>query len=203
MNQYHFRFNNGQKSSTIIFWLSATLLTIACTLFAVFIPISPWLLLTSFPLLILAIYQLIKKSNERQSVETISLNNEGFNSSCFGAVLFAEICTIRVSARDISLLGGVQYEYYVRTEVNFPFARLSISTQNGKTLNWILSEWGGPYNSKEDFSAFFSFLTVLTDQLYQLHHADEAYNKYLKILDKEGYWEKQVTTRLLPGKGFS
>jgi len=191
MNQYHFRFNNGKKSSTIVFWLFATLLSITFALFTVFISISPWLSLISFPLMVLAIYQLIKKSGERQATETISLNKEGFSSSFFGAVLFAEICTIRVSAKDISLLGGVQYEYYLRSEVNFPSAAFSISTQNGKTLNWILSEWGSLYNSKEDFSAFFSFLTVLTDQLYLLHHAGEAYSKYLKILDEEGYWEKQ------------
>lgn len=193
MNQYHFRFNSGKKSLTITLWFFATLLTITCTLLAVFTPIIPWLLPISIPLMGIAIYQLIKKSRERQSTETISLNDEGFTSTCFGTILFTEICTIQVSARDISLLGGVQYEHYLRTENNFPSAEFSISTQNGKTLNWILQEWGGLYNSKEDFSAFFHFLTALTDQLYQLYHSNELHSKYLKILDEEGRWEKLST----------
>lgn len=139
--------------------------------------------------MVIAIYQTIKKSCDRQSTETILLNDEGFSSSCFGPVLFTDIYAIQVSARDISLLGGVQYEYYLRIENNFPFAEFAISTRNGKTLKWILQEWGGLYNSKEDFSSFFRFLTVLTDQLYQLHHNNEPCNKYLKILDKEGHWD--------------
>jgi hypothetical protein len=190
MNQFHFRFNNGKKSSTLIFWFFVALLTVACTLFALFKPISPWLLLISFPVMIIAIYQLIRKNGARQSTETISLNDEGFISSHFGPILFTEICTIQVSARDISLLGGVAYENYLRTENNFPSARFSISTQNGKTLYWILQEWGGLYNSKEDFSTFFRFLTIVTDQVYQLHHSNEPWSKYLKVLDEEGHWEK-------------
>jgi hypothetical protein len=63
--------------------------------------------------------------------------------------------------------------------------------QNGETINWILDEPGGLYNSKEDFSVFFNFLTSLTDHLYQLYHADEPHNTYLKILNEEGNWEKQ------------
>nr|WP_121272870.1 hypothetical protein [Pedobacter schmidteae] len=193
MNQYHFRFNSGKKSLPIILWFFATLLAIACNLLAAFTPIIPWLLALSFPLMGIAIYQLIKKSRERQSTETISLHPEGFSSTCFGSILFTEISTIRLSVRDISLLGGLPYDYYLRTENNFPITEFFISTQNGKTLNWILQEWGGLYNSKEDFSAFFHFLTALTDQLYQLYHSNQAHGKYLKILDEEGRWEKLST----------
>jgi hypothetical protein len=73
-----------------------------------------------------------------------------------------------------------------------PYLEFSITTRNGKTLNWILNEWGGLYNSEEEFSIFFNFLTTLTNQLYQLYHANEPYNSYLKIIDEKGYWEKRA-----------
>jgi len=80
--------------------------------------------------------------------------------------------------------------YYKQTDVDFPHLVFSITIGDSKTLNRVLGEWGALYNSKEDFSIFFSFLKALTDQLYQLYHASEPYNSYLKILDEKGSWEK-------------
>lgn len=127
-------------------------------------------------------------ASERQSTEIVSLSKEGFTSSCFGSVLFSEIYSIRVPVKEIGLLGGLQYDYYKKTEADIPYLEFSITTQDGKILNWILNEWGGLYNSKEDFLIFFDFLKALTDQLY---HASEPYNSYLKILDEKGCWEKR------------
>lgn len=137
----------------------------------------------------MAIYRLFKAASESHSTEIVSLSNEGFTSSCFGSALFSEIRSIQIPAREIALLGGRQYDYYKQTDVNPPNLVFSITVGDGKTLNWVLGEWGSLYNSKEDFSIFFDFLTALTDQLYQLYHANEPYNSYLKILDEKGSWE--------------
>lgn len=193
MNTYRFRFNNSKKTSTILFWFFTTLLTIPLTtvvLLAHSHPLFPaWLLLIFLPLMLVAIYRLFKAASERQSTEIVSLSKEGFTSLCFGSALFSEIRSIQIPAREIALLGGKQYDYYKQTDADFPNLVFSITIGNGKTLNWVLSEWGGLYNSKEDFSIFFNFLTALTDQLYQLYHANEPYNSYLKILDEKGSWE--------------
>jgi hypothetical protein len=69
---------------------------------------------------------------------------------------------------------------------------MSITTGNGKEFCWVLNEWGGLYNSKEDFSVFFEFLTALTDQLFQNYHGGKSPTSYLKILDKNGIWERPV-----------
>ena len=195
MNTYRFRFNNSKKTSTILFWFFTTLLTIPLTaivLLAHSHPIFPaWLLLISLPLMLAAIFRLFKVVSQRQSTEIVSLSKEGFTSSCFGSALFSEIRSIRVPVKEIGLLGGTQLGYYKKTDADFPYLEFSITTRDGKVLNWILNEWGGLYNSKEDFSIFFNFLTALTDQLYQLYHAKEPYNSYLKILDEKGSWEKR------------
>lgn len=195
MNIYRFSFNNSKRTSTILFWFFTTLLTIPLTATGLLEhsqPLfPPWLLLISLPLMLVAIYKLFKMATERQSTEIVSLSKEGFASSCFGSVLFSEIHSIRVPVREIGLLGGIQLDYYKKTDADFPYLEFSITTQDGKTLNWVLNEWGGLYNSKEDFSIFFDFLTALTDQLYQLYHANEPYNSYLKILNENGSWEKR------------
>ncbi|KRT16254.1 hypothetical protein ASU31_08740 [Pedobacter ginsenosidimutans] len=195
MNTYHFHFNNGQKSSTILFWFFTTLLTIVLTITVLLVhpdPLFPtWLLLISLPLMFMAIYKLFKVASERRSGEIVSLNKEGFTSSCFGSVLFSEIHSIQVPVRQIGLLGGLQRDYYKNTDVDTPYLEFSITTQDGKMLNWILNEWGGIYNSEEEFSIFFNFLTALTNQLYQLYHTNEPYNSYLKILGEKGSWEKR------------
>jgi hypothetical protein len=190
---YCFRFNNGKKTSAILFWFFTTLLTITLTAVVLVVhsdPLFPaWLLLISFPLMLMAIYRLFKAVSETHSTEIVSLSKEGFTSSCFGSVLFSEIRSIQIPAREISLLGGRQYDYYKQTDADIPNLVFSITIGDGKTLNWVLNEWGGLYNSKEDFSIFFDFLTALTDQLYQLYHTNEPYNSYLKILDEKGSWE--------------
>ncbi len=195
MNTYHFRFNNSRNTATILFWFFATLLTVSLTGIVLVVhsdPLFPgWLLLISIPLMLLAIYRLVMAASKRQSEENISLNKEGFTSSSFGTALFAEIRSIRVPARQISLLGGKQYDFYKHSEADTPNLIISITMGDGKTFNWILGEWGGLYNSKEDFSVFYNFLTALTDQLYQLHHANEPFYSYLKILDENGTWEKR------------
>ena len=144
----------------------------------------------SLPLMFLAVYKLIKVASERRSGEIISLSKEGFTSSYFGSVLFSEIRSIQVPARQIGLLGGLQRDFYKNTDVDIPYLEFSITTQDRKTLNWILNEWGGIYNSEEDFSIFFNFLTALTNQLYQLYHTNEPYNSYLKILRRERFLGK-------------
>ena len=195
MNTYHFHFNNGKKNSTILFWFFTTLLTIALTAIVLLAPqdplFPPWLLLILLPLMFMAIYRLFKAASKRRSGEIVSLSTEGFTSSCFGSVLFSEIHSIQVPVRQIGLLGGLQHDYYKNTDVDIPYLEFSITTQNGKVLNWRLNEWGGIYNSKEEFLIFFNFLTALADQLYQLYHANEPYNSYLKILDEKGLWKKQ------------
>lgn len=195
MNTYRFRFNNSKKSSTILFWFFTTLLTVTLTttvLLAHSHPLFPaWLLLISLPLMLMAIYRLFKVASERRSEEIVSLSKEGFTSSCFGSVLFSEIHSIQVPVREIGLLGGLQFDYYKKADADTPYLEFSITTRDGKMLNWILNEWGGLYNSKEEFSIFFNFLTALTDQLYQLYHANEPYNSYLKILNEKGSWEKR------------
>lgn len=194
MDTYHFRFNNSRKTLTILFWFFASLLTVSLTTIVLLPythPVFPaWLLLISFPLMFVAIYRLYKAASVRQSTEIISLSKDGFASFCFGSALFSEIRSIRIPAREIALLGGKQYEYYKQTDVDFPNLVFSITLDNGKTLNWVLCEWGGLYNSKEDFSIFFKFLSALTDKLYQFYHANESCNSYLKILDEKGCWEK-------------
>jgi hypothetical protein len=198
MKTYRFHFNNSQKSSTILFWFFSTLLTVSLTVLTIVLPSHPnplfptWLLLISLPLMLIAIYRLFKVVSERKSTDIVSLSEEGFTSSCFGAVLFSEIRSIQIPAREIALLGGRQYDYYKQTDAGFPNLVFSVTVGNGKTLNWVLGEWDGLYNSKEDFSIFFNFLTALTDQLYQLYHANEPYNSYLKILDEKGSWEKRA-----------
>jgi hypothetical protein len=195
MNTYRFHFNNGKKDSTILFWFFTTLLTIALTATVLLLhpdPLFPaWLMLILLPLMFLAIYKLVKVASKRRSGEIVSLSKEGFTSSCFGSVLFSEIRSIQVPVRQIGLLGGLQHDYYKNTDVDTPYLEFSITTQDGKTLNWILNEWGGIYNSEEEFSIFFNFLTALTNQLYQLYHTNEPYNSYLKILGEKGSWEKQ------------
>jgi len=196
MDTYRFRFNNSKKTSTILFWFFTTLLTITVSLTIIALlpdphPLFPaWLLLIFLPLMFTAIYRLFKAASARRSTETISLSNEGFTSSCFGSVLFSEIRSIQVPAREIALLGGKQYDYYKQTDADSPTLVFAIMVSHGNTLNWVLGEWGSLYNSKEDFCVFFNFLTALTDQLYQLYHANEPYNSYLKILDEKGFWEK-------------
>lgn len=195
MNTYRFRFNNSRKTSTILFWFFAVLLSVSLTAIVLVVhsdPLFPaWLLLISMPLMLMAIYRLFKAASERRSAEVVSLSKEGFTSSCFGSVLFSEIYSIRVPVREIGLLGGLQPDYYKKTDADTPYLEFSVTTQDGKILNWILNEWGGLYNSKEEFSIFFNFLTALTDQLYQLYHANEPYKSHLKILDEKGSWEKR------------
>jgi hypothetical protein len=194
MNTYRFHFNNGKKDSTILFWFFTTLLTIALTATVLLLhpdPLFPaWLLLILLPLMFMGIYRLVKVASKRRSGEIVSLSKEGFTSSCFGSVLFSEIHSIQVPVRRIALLGGRQEDFYKNTDVDTPYLEFSITTQDGKMLNWILNEWGGIYNSEEEFSVFFNFLTALTNQLYQLYHANEPYNSYLKILGEKGSWEK-------------
>lgn len=194
MNTYRFHFNNGKKTSTFLFWFFTTLLTIPLTATVLFVqpdPLFPtWLLLIFLPLMFTAIYKLFKVASERRSGETVSLSKEGFTSYCFGSVLFSEIHSIQVPVRQIGLLGGLQHDYYKNTDVDTPYLEFSITTQDGKMLNWILNEWGGLYNSEEEFSIFFNFLTALTNQLYQLYHVNEPYYSYLKILGEKGSWEK-------------
>lgn len=192
MNTYRFRFNNSKKTSAILFWFFATLLTVSLTAIGLLPhPVFPsWLLPVSLPMVLVAVYRLYKAASDRQSTEIISLSKDGFASFCFGLVLFSEIRSIRIPAREIALLGGKQYDYYKQTDADFPNLVFSITLDNGKTLNWVLCEWGGLYNSKEDFSIFFNFLSALTDQLYQLCHSNESYNSYLKILDEKGCWER-------------
>ncbi|MEI3798387.1 MULTISPECIES: hypothetical protein [unclassified Chitinophaga] len=133
-------------------------------------PLFPdWLLLISFTFNVSGDLQFLKVVSERQSTEVVSLSKEGFTSFYFGSALFSEIRSIRVCVREIGLLGGTQCDYYKKTDADFPYLEFSITTQDGKMLNWILNEWGGLYNSKEDFSTFFNFLTALTDQPYQLY----------------------------------
>jgi len=194
MNTYHFRFNNGKKTSTILFWFFATLLTVSLTGAMIVVlpnprPLFPaWILLISFPLMLMAIYRLFKVATKRGASDIISLSQEGFISSCFGEVLFSEIQSIQVPVREISLLGGLQWAYYKKTDADPPNLKFSIATKDGKMLTFILNEWGGLYNSKEDFSVFFNFITVLADHLYQLHYPNEPYKSYLKILDEGGLW---------------
>lgn len=197
MNTYRFRFSNSKKNSTILFWFFTTLLTIPLTITTIILlrdpkPLFPaWLLLILLPLTLVAIYKLFKVASEKKSTEIITLSKEGFTSLYFGSVLFSEIHSIRVPVRQMGLFGGLQRDYYKKTDVDIPYLEFSISTRDGKTLNWVLNEWGGLYNSEEEFSIFFTFLTVLTDQLYQLYHINEPYNSYLKILDEKGSWEKR------------
>lgn len=193
MNTYRFRFNNSKKSSTILLWFFATLLTIPLTTIGLLSPplYPPWLLLIFLPLMLVAIYKLFKAASERQSTETVTISKEGFKSLCFGSALFSEIHSIKVPVRQMGLFGGLQLDYYKQTDADIPYLEFSITTRDGKTLTWVLNEWGGLYNSKEDFSIFFNFLTALTDQLYQLYNTNEPYHSYLKILDEKGSWEKR------------
>ncbi|MDR2231140.1 hypothetical protein BAS09_08640 [Elizabethkingia ursingii] len=192
MNTYHFHFNNGKKTSTILFWFFATLFTVSLTGATIVLlpnPLFPaWLLLISFPLMLIAIYRLFKVAANRRSSDIISLSQKGFISSCFGEVLFSEIQSIQVPVREIGLLDGLQWDYYKKTDADPLNLKFSIITRDGKVLTFIMNEWGGLYNSKEDFSAFFNFITVLADHLYQLHYPNESYKSYLKILDEEGFW---------------
>lgn len=194
MNTYQFHFNNNNKTGAILFWFFTTLLTITLTAIIFVVPAEAhfpiWLLVISIPLMAIAIYRLYKLASKRQSIEIITLNKEGFTSSCFGSVLFSDIVAIKIPAREISLLGGLNYDDYKRTELNIPNLVISITTKNGKKLHWTLSEWGSLYNSKEDFLVFFEFLTGLTDELYQLYHNNESASGYLKVLDENGSWEK-------------
>ncbi|BAP32642.1 putative FeS-containing Cyanobacterial-specific oxidoreductase [Chryseobacterium sp. StRB126] len=201
MKTYQFHFNNNKKTAAILLWFFSTLLTITLTTTILVVPVEDyfpnWLLLFTFPLMLLSIYKLYKVASRRQSIEIITVNKEGFTSSCFGAVLFSEITSIKIPAREISLLGGVNYDYYKRTEADIPHLVTSITANDGKTLCWVLDEWGGLYNSKEDFSVFFDFLTALTDQMYPLYHDNETASTYLKILDETGSWEKSREQNLI------
>jgi hypothetical protein len=123
MNTYSFRFNNSQKTSTILFWFFTILLTIPLTptvFLAYSNPLFPaWLLLIFAPLMLVAIYKLFKAASQRQSREILSLSTEGFSSSFFGSVLFSEIHAIRVPVREIELFGGRQPDYYKKTDADF------------------------------------------------------------------------------------
>ncbi|MBO9674128.1 MAG: hypothetical protein J7577_11830 [Sphingobacteriaceae bacterium] len=195
MNTYRFHFNNNKKTRAILFWFFTALPTIALTAIILVLhpdPLFPaWLLLISLPLMLVAIYKLLKLASKARSAEIISLGDEGFTSSYFGSVLLSEIHTIQVPVKQIGLFGGRQRDYYKNTDVDIPYLKFSITTLDGKILNWILNEWGGLYNSEEEFSIFFNFLTALTDQLYQLYYSNEPYNSYLKILNENGFWEKR------------
>ena len=196
MHIYRFRFNNSKKTSILLFWFFTILLTIPLTGITIVLlpdshPLFPaGLLLILLPLTLIAIYNLFKLAPRRRSAEIISLSNEGFSSSCYGSVLFSEINCIWVPVREIGLLGGLPLDYYKRTDVNTPYLEFSITTCDGKKLKWILNEWGGLYNSEEEFLIFFNFLTALTDKLYQLYHANKSFSSYLKIFDEKGFWEK-------------
>ncbi len=194
MNTYRFLFNNGKKTSATLFWFFTTLLTVTLTSTTIVLLANPhplfpaWLLLLYMPLTLMAIYKLFKVASERRSTEIVSLSKDGFSSSRFGTVLFSEIQSIKVPVREIGLLGGLQHDYYKNRDADIPYLEFAIITRNGKTINWILNEWGGLYNSKEEFTVFFNFITALTDELYQLYHPNEQHNSYLKILDEKGSW---------------
>jgi len=164
MNTYRFRFNNSNKTSAILIWFFTTLLTITLTTSILLIPSEPcfpvWLLLITIPLMLIAIHRLYKVVSGRQSIEIITLSKEGFTSSCFGSVLFSNISSVKIPAREISLLGGEKYDYYKRTELNTLNLVISITTDDGKLLRWVLGEWGGLYNSKEDFRFYSNFLRL-------------------------------------------
>lgn len=194
MKSYQFRFNNRSKTSAILVWFFTVLLaiTLTTTLFLVrpAHDLSSWLLLILFPFLLIAIYKLFKTASERQSTEIVTLNKDGFTSACFGSVLFSNISAINIPAREISLLGGENYDYYKKNDVDTPNIVISITTDRGDIFCWSLNEWGGFYNSKEDFSICFDFLTALTDQLVQCCQSDESPKSYLKILDENGIWKR-------------
>lgn len=194
MKTFQFRFNNSKNASSILIWFFTTLLTITITGTILVIPSVPylptWLLLICIPLLFFAIYKLFKTNNLRQSTDIITLYKEGFTSSCFGSVLFSNISAINIPAKSISLLGGKNYEYYKQTDADTPHLVISITTDEGKIFRWVLGEWGSFYNSKEDFSVFFDFLTELTDQLCQYYHVSGPTKSYLRILDEDGSWKK-------------
>jgi len=138
----------------------------------------------------ISINRLFKTASKRLSPEIITLDKDRFTSACFGSALFSDITAIKIPAREISLLGGPKYEYYKKTEANTPNLVISITTNNGKIFSWVLNEFGGLYNSKQDFYVCFEFLTALTGQLFQYFHADEPPKKYLKILDDNGCWKR-------------
>lgn len=201
MNTYRFRFNNGKKISATLFWFFTTLLTVTLTSATIVLLANPhplfpaWLLLLYMPLTLMAIYNLFKVASKRRAAEIVSLNKDGFTSSRFGAVLFSEIQSIRIPVREIGLLGGLQLDYYKNRDADIPYLEFTLITRNGKTINWMLNEWGGLYNSKEDFTVFFNFITALTDELYQLYHVNEQHNRYLKILDEKGFWDGSMANR--------
>lgn len=194
MKTYQFRFNNSSKTVSILIWFFTALLTITLTVSVLLMPSESyylsWVLVIIIPLMVISIYRLYQLASKRQSIEIITLSKNGFTSSCFGSVLFSDINSVKIPAKEISLLGGEKYDYYKRTELNTPHLIISIKTNDGKMLRWVLGEWGGLYNSKEDFLVFFEFLTVLTDQLYLLYHDNEPTHRYLKILDENGFWKK-------------
>lgn len=84
MKTYQFRFNNGTKTSAILIWL----------------------LIFSFFFMLISISMLFKVASKRRSGEIITLDKDGFTSTCFGSVLFSDITAIKIPAREISLLGG-------------------------------------------------------------------------------------------------
>ncbi|MGE8430553.1 MAG: hypothetical protein ACN6O7_21945 [Sphingobacterium sp.] len=196
MKTYQFRFNNSTKTSSILFWFFTALLSITLSITIFLIHSEPyfpiWLLLISFPLMLISINRLFKVASKRVSTEMITLDKDRFTSACFGSVLFSDITSIQIPASEISLLAGENYDYYKQTEVDPPYLVISITTDNGKILSWVLNEWGGLYNSTEDFSICFEFLTALTDQLFQQFHADESPKIYLKILDENGSWVRNI-----------
>ena len=195
MKTYQFRFNNSTKTSSILLWFFTALASITLTITILLIHSethSPiWLLLISFPLMLISIKRLFKAASKRLSTEIITLDRDRFTSAYFGSVLFSDINAIKIPAREISLLGGEKYEYYKKTEADTPNLVISITTSNDKIFSWVLNEFGGLYNSKEDFSVCFEFLAALTNQLFQNFHADESPKRYLKILDENGYWKKE------------
>ncbi len=140
--------------------------------------------------MLLSLNRLFKAASKKLSTEIITLDKDGFTSACFGSVLFSDITSIQIPAREISLLAGENYDYYKKTEVDPPHLIISITTENGKILSWVLNEWGGLYNSKEDFYTCFEFLTALTNQLFRQFYSDDSSKSYLQILDETGYWER-------------
>jgi len=194
MKTYQFRFNNRNKTSAILLWFFTALVSITLSITILVTRSEPyfpsWLFLISFPFVLISLNMLFKASSKRLSTEIIRFDKNGLTSACFGPVLFSDISAIKIPAREISLLGGEKYDYYKKTELYTPNLVISITTANSKVVCWVLNEWGGVYNSKEDFNVCFEFLTALTDQMYQYFHADEPPKSYLKILDENGNWQR-------------
>ncbi len=194
MKTYQFRFNNSSKSSSILSWFFTALISLTLTITIFLIHSEPyfpsWLSLISFPLMLISLNRLFKVASKRLSTEIITLDENGFTSACFGSVLYTDITSIKIPVRDISVLGGKKYDFYKTAEVDPPYLAISITTDKGKIFSWVLNEWGGLYNSKDDFYFCFEFLKALTNRIFQHFHTDEPHESYLKILDENGCWDR-------------